>query len=278
MTDVTRTDRRDGGEPVASIAVCGRFVSSSSAADLAAYFGAEGVPEETLDQSWNVAPTNDVFVVHADGGVRRIDAFHWGLVPLWAKDPKVGSRMINARSETLASKGAFKPAFKKRRCIIPADGFYEWKKVPGQKQKQPYFIHRTDGEPYAFAGLWETWRGPDRDGSEHLRSTTIITTAANESMAAVHDRMPVILPPSAWDEWLDPVDDDIETLGRLLVPAPAHLTVLRPVGTGVNHVRNKGSELIVEVEPPATLEDAVALDETSAADETPAADEGDAAS
>jgi putative SOS response-associated peptidase YedK len=263
--------------------VCGRFVSSSSAADLAAYFGAEGVPEETLEKSWNVAPTNDVFVVHADGGVRRIDAFHWGLVPLWAKDPKVGSRMINARSETLASKGAFKPAFRKRRCIVPADGFYEWKKVPGQKQKQPYFIHRSDGEPYAFAGLWETWRGPDRDDSQQLRSTTIITTSANESMAAVHDRMPVILPPSAWDEWLDPADDDIETLGRLLVPAPPHLTVLRPVGTGVNHVRNKGSELIEEVEPPATLEQAATADAdagsgpagaTASAD--PAPDEGDA--
>ncbi|HYI61774.1 MAG TPA: SOS response-associated peptidase [Acidimicrobiales bacterium] len=231
--------------------MCGRFVSSSSPADLASYFGAEGTPEESLEPSWNVAPTNDVYVVHADGGVRRVDAFHWGLVPSWAKDPKVGSRMINARAETLATKGAFKPSFRRRRCLIPTDGFYEWHKVPGQRAKQPYFIHRTDGEPYAFAGLWTVWHGPGKDGSEHLRSCTVVTTTANEVMAEIHDRMPVMLPPSAWDEWLDPGHEDLDTLGRLLVPAPPQLTVLRPVGTEVNKVQNKGEHLIERVEPVA---------------------------
>jgi len=229
--------------------VCGRFVSSSSPADLAAYFAAEAPADADVEPRYNVAPTNDVFVVHADGGVRCLDRFHWGLVPSWAKDPKVGNRMINARSETLAGKGAFKPAFRKRRAIVPADGFYEWKATSGSRRKQPYFIHRPDDEPFAFAGLWEVWRGPDRDGSETLRSTTIITTAANESMAAVHDRMPVILPASAWDEWLDPTNDDIETLGRLLVPAPAHLTVMHPVGLDVGNVRNQGPQLIERVDP-----------------------------
>lgn len=237
---------------VASSTVCGRFVSTSSPADLASYFGAEA-PEEGLDQSWNVAPTNDVYVVRADGGLRQIDAFHWGLVPVWARDPKVGSRMINARAETLATKGAFKAAFRKRRGIIPADGFYEWHKVPGHKAKQPYFIHRPDGEPYAFAGLWEVWRGPDRSGPEQLRSCTIITTAANTAMEAIHHRMPVLLPPSAWDEWLDPDHDDLEALGRLLVPAPPQLTVLRPVGTGVNRVQNKGEDLVEPVAPLAPV-------------------------
>ena len=144
-----------------------------------------------------------------------------------------------------------KPALKRRPCLIPADGFYEWMKVPGAKRKQPYFIHRPDDEPFAFAGLWEVWKGPkDAEGNrsgDPLRSCTIITTTPNETMAKIHDRMPVILPPSAWDEWLDPDNDDIETLGKLLVPAPASLTELRPVSTEVNNVRNKGAGLSAEI-------------------------------
>lgn len=227
-------------------------MSSSPPADLAAYFGAEAPAEEPLGERYNVAPTNDVYVVHADGGVRRVDAFHWGLVPRWAKDPRIGNRMINARAETLATKGAFKPAFKRRRAIVPADGFYEWRAVPGAKRKQPHFIHRPDGEPYAFAGLWEVWKGDEAD--DRLRSTTIITTTANEPMAEIHDRMPVILPPSAWDEWLDPTNDDLDSLGRLLVPAPPALITMHPVSTDVGNVRNQGAHLIEEVEPEPTVE------------------------
>jgi putative SOS response-associated peptidase YedK len=227
--------------------MCGRFVSASSPDEIARYFDAEA-PEALLEPSYNVAPTNDVYAVLDDGGVRRLDAFHWGLVPIWAKDPRQGSKMINARAETLAAKNAYKPAFKRRRCIIPADGFYEWKKIPGQKTKQPHFIHRPDGEPLAFAGLWEVWRGPDKQG-DPLRSCTIVTTSANETMQPLHDRMPVILPASAWEEWLDPANDDIETLGKLLVPAPPELIVTHPVSTEVNSVRNKGAELIEPVEP-----------------------------
>src|SRR5690606_25370196 len=140
---------------------------------------------------------------------RRVDAFHWGLVPRWAKDPKIGSRMINARAETVAEKAAFRSALKKRRCSVPADGFYEWQKLAGRTAKQPFYIHRPDGEPYAFAGLWETWRGPDGTGDEVLRSCTIITTAPNSEMAKIHDRMPVILPPEAWDTWLDRDNEDL---------------------------------------------------------------------
>jgi putative SOS response-associated peptidase YedK len=227
--------------------MCGRFVSASSPDEIARYFDAEA-PEALLEPSYNVAPTNDVYAVLDDGGVRRLDAFHWGLVPIWAKDPRQGSKMINARAETLAAKNAYKPAFKRRRCIIPADGFYEWKKIPGQKTKQPHFIHRPDGEPLAFAGLWEVWRGPDKQG-DPLRSCTIVTTSANETMQPLHDRMPVILPASAWEEWLDPANDDIDTLGKLLVPAPPELIVTHPVSTEVNSVRNKGAELIEPVEP-----------------------------
>jgi putative SOS response-associated peptidase YedK len=232
--------------------MCGRFVSASPPDEIARYFDASA-PEALLEPSYNVAPTNDVYAVLADGGVRRVDAFHWGLVPGWAKDPKVGSRMINARAETLASKNAYKPALKRRRCLIPVDGFYEWAKVPGAKRKQPYFIQRPDGERYALAGLWEVWRGPkDAEGNrtgDPLRSCTIITTSPNDTMAQIHDRMPVILPPSAWDEWLDPDNDDIETLGKLLVPAPPGVTRLTPISTEVNNVRNKGAELITPASP-----------------------------
>jgi putative SOS response-associated peptidase YedK len=235
--------------------MCGRFVSATPPDQIAAYFGAEPT-EAVLEPSYNVAPTKDVYAVLADGGVRHVDAFHWGLIPLWAKDAKIGSKMINARADTLAEKNAFKSAFRKRRCLIPADGFYEWQKRGTQgggtgtsrAPKQPYFISRPDGEPYAFAGLWEVWRGPDKD-QEPLRSCTIITTEPNDVMAKIHDRMPVILPESAWDTWLDRDVDDLDLLGKLLVPADPALTVLRPISTEVNNVRNDGPRLLDEVDP-----------------------------
>jgi len=228
--------------------MCGRFVSSSPPDELAKYFDVEQVEETALDPSYNVAPSNDVYVVVESGGIRRLDAFHWGLIPFWAKDIKTGNKMINARAETVAEKNAYKHAFKKRRCIIPADGFYEWKKVPGQKAKQPYFIQRADAEPLAFAGLWEVWRPKDEEG-DLVRSCTIITGEPNEKMAEIHDRMPVMLPPSAWAEWLDPENDDLETLGKLLVPAPASLITMHPVSTAVNNARSKGAELADPIEP-----------------------------
>src|SRR5690349_1717229 len=178
--------------------MCGRYVSSSTSDEIADFFDAEAQPEQVLEPSWNVAPTDDIYVVLDDGGVRRVAPHHWGLVPFWAKSPAVGNKMINARAEGIATKGAYKHAFARRRCIVPADGFYEWRKVPGQKVKQPFFVSRPDGEPLAFAGLWEEWKG---DEGGRLRSATIITTTPNEVMAEIHDRMPVILPPSAWEEW-----------------------------------------------------------------------------
>jgi putative SOS response-associated peptidase YedK len=234
--------------------MCGRFVSASPPDEIAKYFDA-AAPEQALPENYNVAPTNDVYAVYETGGVRRLDAFHWGFVPHWAKDPSVGNRMINARAETLATKNAYKPSLRKRRCIVPADGFYEWKKIPGQKTKQPMFIHRGDGEPLAFAGLWTIWRperpGESDEGGEELHSCTIITTSANKDLAEVHDRMPVILDQDDWATWLDEDNDDLDTLGRLLVPAPPLLVRLRPVSTEVNNVRNKGSHLIDPVDPAA---------------------------
>jgi putative SOS response-associated peptidase YedK len=231
--------------------MCGRFVSASPPDELAKYFAVDAVAEEVLEPSYNVAPTNDVYVVLQTGDVRRLDTFHWGLVPFWAKDPSAGAKMINARAETIATKNAYRRPYASRRCIIPADGFYEWKKVPGQKAKQPMYIRRADGEPLALAGLWELWRPKDApdDDSRLLRSCTIITGTPNEKVAEIHDRMPVILPPSAWEAWLDPENHDLETLGKLLVPAPAEIIEIHPVSTAVNNVRVKGPELIEPIDP-----------------------------
>ena len=233
--------------------MCGRFVSASPPDEIAKYFAVDTVSESLLEPSHNVAPSNDVYVVVERGGTRRLDSFHWGLIPFWAKDEKVGYKMINARADGVTDKNAYKRAFEKRRCIIPVDGFYEWKKVPGQKRKQPYYITRADGEPLALAGLWEIWRGPekDRDDDEILRSCTIITTEPNDKIAEIHDRMPVILPPSAWATWLDPENDDVDALVKLLVAAPSELLDLRPVSTMVNNVGEKGPELLAPFEPEA---------------------------
>jgi putative SOS response-associated peptidase YedK len=235
--------------------MCGRFASTTPADQLARYFGAT-LAEELADEAaanYNVAPTQSVFTVFEDGGVRRLDAFHWGLVPFWAKDPKIGSRMINARAETLAEKTSYKRPFAKRRCIIPADGFYEWKKIEGQKKKQPMYISRVDGEPLAFAGLWEVWKDEnhtDPDGDPlRLFSCTIITGEPNEKVADVHDRMPVMLAPDTWDAWLDRDNHDTAALQEYLVPVPSQLIRLHPVSTDVNNVRNNGPELIEEADP-----------------------------
>ncbi len=232
--------------------MCGRFVATSPPEEIARYFGATETADVEGRPNYNVAPTTDVWVVHADGGVRRLDPYRWGLIPTWAKDMGIGSRMINARSETVATKNAFKSSFAKRRCIIPADGFYEWTPAPaGEKRKQPWFIHRPDHEPFAFAGLWSEWKGKDRHGeSVTVRSTTILTGEANSKMSELHDRMPIILPPSAWDEWLDPAQNDTKALGRFLVPAPPEIIQFEPVSFDVNNVRNNRPDLLEPVEVP----------------------------
>ena len=241
--------------------MCGRFVSASSPERIAEYFGAafEG---ETLGENYNVAPTNDIYaVVAGPDGAPRLEVFHWGLIPVWAKEAKVGYKMINARAETLASKPAYKPVFKKSRCIIPMDGFYEWKAgeplgpltKAGKPAKQPMFINRLDGEPLAVAGLWSAWRDPAGDpDADWLHSATVVTTSANGTMSPIHDRMPVILPESAWDTWLDPQNQNLETLSGLLLPASDSLLTVRAVSTEVNNVRNKGPELIEAADPEAT--------------------------
>ncbi|MDO8389274.1 MAG: SOS response-associated peptidase [Actinomycetota bacterium] len=232
--------------------MCGRFVSSSSPDAISQFFGASFDTEE-LPVNHNVAPTNDVYAVVADHqGQRHLQTFRWGLVPSWAKDVKIGSKMINARSETLAEKPAFKGLFKKHRLIVPMDGFYEWRAgdgatltARGTPAKTPMFIHRADGSPLAVAGLWATWREPGAGPDDPwMHSCTVITTAANATMAPVHDRMPVLLAESDWAEWLDNSSHDPAALQRLLVPAADDVLVMHAVSTAVNSVRNKGPELI----------------------------------
>jgi putative SOS response-associated peptidase YedK len=227
--------------------MCGRFVSSSTPEEIASTFGATEVAA-ALDPNYNVTPSNDVYVVYQNGSARTVDAFWWGLIPSWAKDPSIGNRLINARGETVAEKNAFRSSLQRKRCIVPADGFYEWKKIEGQKKKQPYFISRPDGEPFAFGGLWAEWKGEFKGHDTVIRSTTIITTTPNEPMSELHHRMPVILPPTAWAEWLDP-QVGAEDVGRLLVPAPAQIITFHPVSTEVNNGRSQGEHLIDEAPP-----------------------------
>ncbi len=212
---------------------------------LAAHFEAVAA-DELLPPSWNVAPTQDVYAVASEGPHRCLATFHWGLVPPWAKSPGVGARMINARAESLTTSGAFRAAYRRRRCLVPADGFYEWQARAGSRAKQPWYLSPADGRLLAMAGLWERWVGPR--GADHLRSLTIVTTRAGPDLAGLHDRMPVLLAPQVWDLWLDG-GADTASLEPLLVPAPGETLTRRPVSRAVNDVRNDGSELLAPYEP-----------------------------
>jgi putative SOS response-associated peptidase YedK len=224
--------------------VCGRYVTVSSPALLAERFDVTEVRSEELEPSYNVAPRTEVPVVAERHGERVLDRLRWGLVPFWAKDPKIGDRMINARAETLHTSNAFKRAFERRRCLLPADGFYEWQQLAGRR-KQPWFFRRRDGEPLAFAGLWDTWH--DRSAGEdapRLRTCTIITGEPNDVVAPIHDRMPVMLPESVWSTWLDVDDHDTDALAGLLVPLPSEDLESWAVSTLVNKAANNGPELL----------------------------------
>lgn len=247
--------------------MCGRYIQVSSPTLLTEHFGVDEIAiSESPEADYNVAPRQEVLTIvqrglntpgaAADGGTRVLQQMRWGLVPSWAKDEKIGDRLINARAESLTEKSAFKTAFRKRRCIIPADGFYEWRRIAGKKQKQPMFVHRRDGEPIAFAGLWEVWR--EAAESPWLLSCTIVTTRANSVMEPIHDRMPVMLPEGTWDTWLDVRVTEPATLDPLLAPAPDAEIELWPVSPMVNSARNNGPELVdrvepIEPEPPSTL-------------------------
>lgn len=218
--------------------MCGRYVSTSDPVALADYLRVDEIRTEALDASWNVAPTDKVYAAaETKDGERVLGTYQWGLVPHWAKDPSIGARMINARAETVAQKHG--RALARRRCLLPADGFYEWEKK--EKVRQPWFFSRADGAPMVFAGLWEVW-GPDRDNL--LRTCTIITTDANDLVGRIHDRMPVVLNPQEWELWLDRDVADADRLLPLLRPADARAMEAVEVTTRVNSVKNNGPELL----------------------------------
>jgi putative SOS response-associated peptidase YedK len=233
--------------------MCGRFSSTSQLQFLLEQFRAEPLGVEGHQPSWNVAPASDILVVVAGSdGARQLRALRWGLVPRWAKDPSGANRMINLRAETVREKKGWKSTLARKRCIIHIDGFYEWQDQGKGKRKQPFYITSRDFSPLALAGLWATWRDPaekekekagDGDGGDELWTCTILTTSANKLMGSVHERMPVILPPEAWDAWLDPDNTDTEQLAELLQPAPEEMLTLWPVDMAVGNTRNNRPEL-----------------------------------
>lgn len=220
--------------------MCGRFtlVRLAEFTDLFPWIrGGEDLPSSR----YNIAPQQDVTAV-LNEVEPRFHRLRWGLVPSWAKDPAVGPRMINARAETLSEKPSFRTAFHRRRCILPADGFYEWKLESDGKTRTPYLIARSDGRPFALAGLWETWHDPV--GGEPLRTCAIITTTPNELMRPIHNRMPVILDEPAARRWLQPGEADPASLQSLLVPYPSEQMVARVVSRRVNNPRNDSPDLL----------------------------------
>lgn len=223
--------------------MCGRFTLNASPEQLAALFALPEAP--VLAPRYNIAPTQPVGIVRLNSQTHQREwaLTVWGLIPSWAKDPSMGARMINARAETVAEKPAFRAAFKRRRCLVPASGFYEWQKQGARKQ--PHYITHADGGPLAFAGLWESWRGPD--GSE-LDTCTILTTEPNELMATLHNRMPVILAPEDYGQWLgsggDASSHELDQMRHLLRPFPAAAMKAYPISTYVNNPRNEGDACI----------------------------------
>ena len=247
--------------------MCGRYASSSRPEDLVEEFEVvENRVGTVLEADYNVAPTKEVYAVLERPGrtghdgqrypqARQLRAVRWGLVPSWAKDPSIGNRMINARLETAGEKPAFRKAFRKRRCLLPADGYYEWyapeptstKEAGGKARKQPYFIRPADGSVLAMAGLFEIWRDPTLppDHPDPFRWTcTVLTTSAPDDLGRIHERMPLMVTPGRRDAWLDPTVDDPDRVHALLTPAAPGTLEAYPVSRAVNDVRNNGAHLL----------------------------------
>jgi putative SOS response-associated peptidase YedK len=222
--------------------MCGRFTLALSAAEIEVRFGVP-VPVEYKPR-YNVAPTQEIFALLADSQVRRLDVFRWGLIPHWAKDAKLGNKLINARAETLFEKPSFRDAVKRRRCLIIADGFYEWRQTP-QGRRVPVYVRLKSKEPFGFAGLWDVWSSPE---GQTLKTCTIVTTEPNDLIRPIHDRMPVIVPRELEELWLDPSPKAPGELARVLRPYRAEELELFDVSSIVNSPANDGPECIQSIE------------------------------
>jgi putative SOS response-associated peptidase YedK len=227
--------------------MCGRYSITTNPEAIRRLFRYNEQPN--FPRRHNIAPTQPIPIVRLTNGERHFALVRWGLLPSWVKDPKKFTLLFNARGETVNEKPAYKAAMKRRRCLIPADGFYEWR--AGGVRKQPYYIHAKSGEPLAFAGLWETWIGPN---GEELESAAIVTTNANRTLAAIHDRMPVIIAPEQFDLWLDNSNEDTTAATALIQPAPDDLLEAYPVSSDVNRVANDNPKLLEPVVPGAEPE------------------------
>ena len=225
--------------------MCGRFVQYSPLQTIQQMLDVGTVSFEVIP-NYNVAPTQKIITVIKHNNENKLEKLHWGLVPFWAKDISIGSRMINARAETVSQKPSFRNAFRKRRCLIPADGFYEWKGEKGNKQ--PYYVSIPSGEPFSFAGLWETWTDKETGEESVYKSCTIITTAASESIREIHHRMPVILDPKFHEKWLNAVIQDPKALQVIIDDGIIHNMSFYPVSKLVNSVKNNHPNCIKPVD------------------------------
>lgn len=219
--------------------MCGRYASSRSPDDLTSYFRVEEPAETVLPPSYNVAPTDPVYTVLERDGARLLKVARWGLIPSWAKEAKVGSRFINARRETVATTPVFRSAYARRRCLVPADGYFEWQ--PQEGRKQPYYLSARDGAPLAMAGLYEIWTDP---AGERVWSCTIVTTSAPDEFGQIHDRTPLLVPQEGWAQWLD---REVEDPHAVLQPGTPGLLQAWPVGPEVGNVRSEGPSLVQPV-------------------------------
>lgn len=225
--------------------MCGRYAAARDAVEVADWFEVEELPASDLTLRYNVTPTSEAYIVVDTDGVRSLQVARWGLVPSWSKDASRASRMINARSETVAEKPAFRSAFRRRRCLVPADGYYEWQSQVERGLKQPFYIHRSDCGQLAFAGLFEDWKGPHGP----MRTFCLLTKDAVESLSSIHDRMPVIVQPKDWRQWLDPASTDVPgLLDEVLARSSTGLEAY-PVSTQVNKPANDDATLISPVGP-----------------------------
>ena len=222
--------------------MCGRYAITSAPEALRALFGYAEQPN--FPARYNIAPTQPIAIVRLVEGKREFALVRWGLLPSWVKNPNEFSLIINARGESVCDKPAFRAAMKRRRCLIPADGFYEWQ-ASGKGPKQPFYIHARSGKPMAFAGLWETWEGPN---GEEVDTAAIVTTRANRTLSPLHDRMPVIIAPDAFDLWLNCGEVDARTAEALIQPAPDDLLEAWPVSTAVNRTANDNAALILPLD------------------------------
>ena len=227
--------------------MCGRYSVTSAPAVLRALFGYAEQPD--FPPRYNIAPTQPIAIVRLVDGKRQFALVRWGLLPSWVKDPKSFTLLINAREESVVDKPAFRAAMKRRRCLIPADGFYEWQAAGGRKR--PFYVHAKSGEPLAFAGLWETWMGPN---GEKLDTAAIVTTRANKLLEPIHDRMPVVIAPEAFELWLNGDKVDAATAAALIAPAPEDLLEAYEISPAVNRTANDNPRLVEPVAANATSE------------------------